>query len=248
MKNRELRNIIFTGLLVTMGIVLSYVLTISYPPNSTIIKFGIGFVPLIIISCVLGPKYGFLAAIAQDLIGYFTFGVQTGPFYLGFTLNSVLYGVIPGLIYNLKLKDINIFKYINIAFLIVLIGLGVYVAFDMETIITSIEARLGEEMVFNPIVLYLMFILGELGLIGTLVYVFLNRKQDDRAHRIIFSVIILHILTALILTPIWVMNLYGIPYLGQLPLRIVKTPFEIIIYIFLLVKLTQILKDNIFAK
>ena len=50
MKNKNLQKIIFTGLMVAIGIVLSTVVSISYPPNSTIIRFGIGYLPLIIVS------------------------------------------------------------------------------------------------------------------------------------------------------------------------------------------------------
>ncbi|MCK4552212.1 MAG: folate family ECF transporter S component, partial [Tenericutes bacterium] len=251
MKNINLRNIIFAGLLVAIGIILSSLLSISYPPNSTIIRFGIGYLPLIIISIVLGPKIGFSAAIIQDILGYFIyiwiFGAPSGPFYLGFTLNAILYGVVPGLIYNMKLKNRRIFNYINFVFLLLLIGLGVWGLFNVNDIIVAIEARITDNMSFSPLFIYLLIIVGEIGIVGTLVFVIKNRNEGDQSHRIIFSVIILQTVTALILTPIWVSNLYGIPFWPQLPIRVIKTPFEIFIYSVLLIRIIKVLKSYIIS-
>ena len=247
MKKYNLRSIIFAGLLVAIGIILSSLLSISYPPNSTIIRFGIGYVPLILISIILGPKIGFSAAIIQDILGYFVymwvFGVPSGPFYLGFTLNSVLYGVLPGLIYNLKIKDIKIFNYINFAFIIILLGLGLWGIINIQDIIASIEARLEEGASFSPVIIYIMIYVGEIGLLGMLALLIKNRNEDDFSHRIIFSIILLQTLIALILTPFWVSRLYGIPFFPQLPLRIIKTPIEIFIYSILLIRLVKIMKN-----
>ncbi len=246
MKNVKLRNIIFAGLLVAIGIILSSLLSISYPPNSTIIRFGIGYLPLILISIILGPKIGLSAAIIQDILGYFVyiwiFGAPAGPFYLGFTLNAILYGVLPGLIYNLKLKDIKIFNYINFGFLLFFMGLGIWGFFNISNIIEIIESRLSEDMSFSPIVVYLMLFVGELGVMGTLWFVFKKRKEDDYSHRIIFSVILLQFMIALVLTPLWVSNLYAIPFWPQLPLRIIKTPIEIFIYSILLIRIVKVMK------
>ena len=247
MKKYNLRSVIFAGLLVAIGIILSSLLSISYPPNSTIIRFGIGYVPLILISIILGPKIGFSAAIIQDVLGYFVymwvFGVPSGPFYIGFTLNSILFGVLPGLIYNLKIKDIKIFNYINFAFIIILLGLGIWSMINIQDIIASIEARLDDGASFSPVIIYMMLIIGILGLLGMLALLIKNRKEDDSSHRIIFSIIILQTLISLVLTPIWVNQLYGIPYWPQLPIRIIKTPIEIFIYSILLVRLVKIMKN-----
>jgi riboflavin transporter len=245
-KSKKLQKIIFSGLLIAIGIVLSTVVSISYPPNSTIIRFGIGYLPLIIISVVIGPKIGFYSAIIQDILAYFVyiwvFGVPSGPFFPGFTLNSILYGVIPGLIVGLKITKRNLFLYINFSLLILLFALGVWGFFNIENIIDIIENRLSEDMSFSPTIIYLILILGELGIIVTAVFLFLRRKEEDIAQRIIFSVIVLQILVALILTPLWVTIIYKIPYWPQLPLRIIKTPIEIFIYTILLVRLIKVLQ------
>lgn len=247
MKNKNLQRIIFTGLMVAIGVVLSSVVSISYPPNSTIIRFGIGYLPLIILSILLGPKIGITAAIIQDVLGYFVyiwvFGVPSGPFFPGFTLNSVLYGVVPGIIYNFKIRKNNLFMILNFALLIILMIFGIYGFFNITEIIAIIENRLSSDMSFQPWIIYLMLALGEVGIISTLYFLYRKRTEDDSAQRIIFAVIILQLVVTLILTPLWVMILYKIPFAPQLPLRIIKTPIEIFIYSILLIRIIKVFKN-----
>jgi len=247
MKNKNLQKIIFAALMVAIGIVLSSVVSFSYPPNSTIIRFGIGYLPLIIVSVILGPRIGFYAAVIQDILAYFVyiwvFGVPSGPFFPGFTLNSVLYGIVPGILYNLKIKSQKIFVIVNFSLLIFLLLLGLWGFFNIANIIDLIENRLSEGMSFSPFVIYLMLFLGEIGIIGTLIFLYKKRREDDLAQRIIFSVIILQFVVTLILTPLWVTILYKIPFWPQLPLRIIKAPIEIFIYSVLLIRIIKIFKN-----
>jgi ECF transporter S component (folate family) len=247
MKNKNLQKIIFAALMVAIGIVLSSVVSFSYPPNSTIIRFGIGYLPLIIVSIVLGPRIGFYSSIVQDILAYFVyiwvFGVPSGPFFPGFTLNSVLYGVVPGLLYNLKIQKQKLFLIVNFSLLIILLLMGAWGFFNISWIILLIENRLSEGMSFSPIVIYLMLILGEVGIIGTLIFLYQKRHEEDKAQRIIFSIIILQVLVTLILTPLWVTILYKIPFWPQLPLRIIKAPIEIFIYSVLLIRIIKIFKN-----
>ena len=240
MKELRLRKTILAALLVAIGIVLSQFLSITYPPNNAIIRFGIGYIPLVIISVILGPKIGAASAVIQDILGYFVYMLvfgSSGPFFPGFTINSLLFGVLPGLVYNLILKDKKIFNYINFALLLTLIGLGIYALVDMPVIISSISA----DVDFKPWFLYTLLVIGEIGLISIFVFVFIKRKEDDKSHRIIFSIIVLQIIAALFLTPLWVSILYGIPFWAQLPLRIIKTPIEIFIYSVLLIRIIKAL-------
>lgn len=246
MNKQKLQRTIFAGLMVSIGIVLSSVVSISYPPNSTIIRFGIGYLPLIILSISLGPELGFKSAIVQDILGYivyiWVYGTPSGPFFPGFTLNSILYGVLPGLIYNLKLKNKNIFLYVNLVFLLVLLIMGIWGLANIGQIIDLIENRLSTDMQFDAWVIYMLIILGELGIIAIIAFLYKNRKHDDSSQRIIFSIMFLEILVTLILTPLWVSILYKIPFLPQLPLRIIKAPIEIFIYSLLLLRIIKSLK------
>ncbi len=251
MRNKKLRDTIFAGLLVAIGIVLTSILSISYPPNSTIIRFGIGYLPLILISIILGPKTGFFSAIIQDIFGYliymWIFG-PSGPFYIGFTFNAILFGVVPGILVRLKMEKINIFKFINIGLFVVLAAMGIWGLVNVEWIIQLIEDKLSADMSFQPWVIYFMLILGEVGILSMLIFTIAKRSEDEMSQRMIFSVIVLQIVVTLILTPLWVTDLYAIPYLPQLPLRIIKTPIEIYIYANLVTRIAKALNNTIFKR
>lgn len=248
MKDKSLQKLIFAALMVAIGIVLSNFVSISYPPNSTIIRFGIGYLPLIIVSVILGPKIGFAAAIIQDILGYFVYmmiyGFASGPFFPGFTFNSILYGVLPGIIANLNIKRKNLFLFMNIGLLTFLLSLGIWALVEIDFIIDIIKNKLSVDMSFNPWIIYSMLGIGIIGILSGYVFIYIRRNEDDFSQRLIFSIIILQILVSLILTPIWVTILYSsATFLPQLPLRIIKTPLEVFVYSVLLIRLIKVFKN-----
>ena len=248
MREKRLQRLIFAALMVAIGIVLSNFVSISYPPNSTIIRFGIGYLPLIIVSVILGPKVGFVAAIIQDVLGYFVYmmiyGFASGPFFPGFTLNAILYGVLPGLIYNLKINSKKFFLYMNFALMTAMLALGIWGLIEIDFIIEIIETRLSVDMSFNPWIIYLMLGIGIIGVLSGYVFLYFKRNEDDKNQRLIFITIILQVLVTLILTPLWVTILYSsATFLPQLPLRIIKTPLEVFVYSVLLLRLIKVFEN-----
>ncbi|MBN2540254.1 MAG: folate family ECF transporter S component [Bacilli bacterium] len=237
MRNQHLRNLIFTGLMVAIGIILNQFVSIYYPPSTTIIKFGIGYLPIILVGLLFGPIYGVLSAVAFDLIGYAIWGVNTGPFYFGFTFNAMLYGFVPGLIAKIKTSKLPIFSTINIVFTGILVVTSVFVLFNIDSISTNINFTNTMRYIIGSIALVVSLLL--------LAFVIWKRKESEENHRLIFSFLLVHIATTIFLTPLWVSNLYGIPYTPQLPLRIAKFPVEAFIYIVLLIQLYKILKPRL---
>jgi len=239
--NKRLRNVIFTGLLVAIGILLSQLLSFSYPPSSTIIKFGIGFVPLILVSIFFGPVFGLFAAVAQDVLGWAMLGTSQGVFYFGFTFNAILYGVLPGLIYRLgKKAKGRIFFFLNILFDVALIGVGSYYLFHIEDISGNTS--------FLPVYRY---VLVALAIVSALVLLFISiwndkkNKQNNLFHLIFFIVTWMYVLVSVVLTPVWIYDMYAVPILAMIPLRIVKMPLEVLIYTVILEILVRVLEPEL---
>ncbi len=247
MHNEKLRNLIFAGLMTAIGIVLYNVLSFSYPPGSSnLIKIGIGYLPLVIISILLGPKIGLYAAIIQDLLGFLIFNGNWGIFFPGFTLNAILYGVVPGLIYWAKPRNKNFFLIVNTILLFSLLTMAMWGLFNIQLILDLIKEGLGTDITLKPWFIYMILVVGLIGVIILLVFVYLKRKENDKAHRIIFSVIILQFSVSLVLTPYWIVLLThgSVPYIPQLPLRVIKTPFEIIVYLLVLLRTIELLEHT----
>ncbi|HOP57167.1 MAG TPA: folate family ECF transporter S component [Bacillota bacterium] len=239
MHNKNIRNLVFTGLMVAIGVVLAQFLSI-YIPNASepIIKFGIGYLPLIMASIIAGPVYGLMAGIAQDLLGFFIFGGPSGQtFFPGFTLNAALYGFLPGIIYRIrKNSGTKLFFWLNLV-LAVLLFLGSFWYF------LHVDQVISSTLTDNQ-----KLLLAGIGLIGTVflvvfdILVYKSKKYGDEGTKILFIISLMYVLTSLILTPIWlyIMN-PGISFFVRIPLRIVKMPIEVSFYVILVSVLLEAL-------
>ena len=252
MKKNPVQAIVFTGLMVALGVILSQVFSITLPnPQSPIIKFGLGYLPIIIVSVLYGPVFGFFAAFSQDLIGFFLIGGANGQvFHLGFTLNAALYGLLPGMLFNQKIaiKD-QIFKSINYA----LVGLFLFVItlylFNPDLVVSQ-SLDLAEK-----------YILMSVSAVASIALIVLNfwvkkfKKSEFNPHKILFVILLLYMMVSLILTPSWNymlinhLSFFQIDFaemssyiLLVLPLRIVKMPIEVMAYVFLLIPILNLLK------
>lgn len=86
------KKILLSACLLASTIVLSRFLSIRTP----IISIGFGFVPIILSAIILGPKYSVLIAGLADVIGALLF--PSGAFFFGFTISSILTGLIHGIV------------------------------------------------------------------------------------------------------------------------------------------------------
>jgi ECF transporter S component (folate family) len=239
MKRDRTRTLIFTGLLITIGIVLSQFLSISIPPGQPLIRIGIGYVPLMLISLLFGPYIGLVSGLVGDVLGLL-FAGQIHLFHPGFVLNALIIGFFPGFIYRyLKLKD-KTFKIINllitsIMFIVALLFLiniswiteNSYIIEEFGIIGSGLAYALVGSSLFAVILMFMFILL---------------IKTELFNHQIIFTVTFLLFVTSVVLTPIWLMQFTTFPYLLQLPLRLVKLPFEAILYILILTRIFTFFK------
>jgi ECF transporter S component (folate family) len=252
MTNKTTHSLVFTGLMVAIGIVLSQFLSVTLPnPSMPIIKFGLGYTTLILVSILLGPVWGFFAAITQDLLGFFLFAAAQGQiFHLGFTLNAILYGVVPGLLMYKSIKtNHKRFFWMNFGLMAVfLLLIGLYL-FYPERVNSS---TLGLE---EKTILISVSFVATIGLIILNFYVNRLKKLDFNPHQILFVILLLYLIVSLILTPTWnymlinSLPLFSVDFenlsayvLYVIPLRIVKMPIEITAYVLLLTPLLTLLK------
>lgn len=96
------KKIILSALLLALSIVLSRFLSIKTP----LLTITFNFVPIILAAVWLGPKYSTLIAGLSDVIGAVLF--PFGEFFIGFTISSILTGLIYGLV--LYKKERRIYK------------------------------------------------------------------------------------------------------------------------------------------
>jgi ECF transporter S component (folate family) len=94
----RVKKLVFASLLLALQIILGNPLAIRVPMMS-IVSFS--YIPAIFCAVILGPAWSVGVEILSDVIGALLF--PNGPFFLGFTLNALLVGLIYGfLLYNTK--------------------------------------------------------------------------------------------------------------------------------------------------
>lgn len=81
------------GVLMGLRIALSR-LSIMIGPNN---RLAFGFIIASIIGMLFGPWVAGIAGVGTDLLTTFLFGVQGGPFFIGFTITAFVGGAIYGL-------------------------------------------------------------------------------------------------------------------------------------------------------
>lgn len=246
MSKNQVQKLVFIGLMVAIGIILGQLLSISLPdPSNPIIKIGIGYLPLILVSIIYGPVFGLTAGIIQDILGFFMVGANIGQvFNLGFTLNAALYGVIPGLIFRFALiKEKRIFYFLNFVLSAVLLLGATWYFFNINQVISTTLTDMQKYILIG------ISLFGTLSLVIFNVIVNRSDKYGKEGTKLLFVVSLLYVIVSLILTPIWLYIMYpGIDFWARIPLRIIKMPIEVSVYVILLVPLLRLLRQLVFKK
>jgi ECF transporter S component (folate family) len=105
MRNNS-QKLVFASLLVAYSVILSTVFN-NFPAPTILAGFtirpSIGYLVILLAGLLLGPVYGAAVGGVSDILGYLM--LPTGTFYPGFTLTSILVGLVPGLFYKIVRKN-----------------------------------------------------------------------------------------------------------------------------------------------
>ena len=128
----DTRILVKAAFLTAISIVLTrFVYTFLPIAGSQAIRLSVGEVPIILAGMMFGPIVGGITGLAADLIGVLI--NPQGVFHPGFTLSSILWGVIPGLLflifkknktYEKKYAPKNIIIAVTISFLVISLALN----------------------------------------------------------------------------------------------------------------------------
>lgn len=128
----DTRILVKASFLTAISIVLTrFVYTFLPIAGSQAIRLSVGEVPLMLAGMMFGPVVGGVAGLAADLIGVLI--NPQGVFHPGFTLSSILWGLIPGLLflifrkketYEKRYSISNIVITVTICFLVISLALN----------------------------------------------------------------------------------------------------------------------------
>ncbi len=118
-----------TGLSIVLTRFFYFFIPLAGLPNTLRISFG--ELPIMMTGMLFGPIVGGISGVAADIIGVLI--NSQGAFHPGFTLSSMLWGVVPGLFGNLYRNNYsynkaysfkNVFIAVLISFLLISVGLN----------------------------------------------------------------------------------------------------------------------------
>ncbi len=131
---RKSKKIILTAVLLALLVTLSRFLSIKTP----LMKISFAFVPTMLCATWLGWKWTVLLNLLGDLIGATLF--PTGPFFVGYTISTVISGLIYGLFLYQKTEDSLTQKQLIFRAILATTLVAIIVNMGLNTLWTSITA------------------------------------------------------------------------------------------------------------
>ena len=224
--NKKLINtkaLVGASLLTAISIILTRVFSIMVPlAGLPALRIEFGMLPLIITGILYGPFWGGLAGIIADLIGVMI--NPMGAYFPGFTLSSMLWGAIPGILYSL-VKENNFkvnYNIINGAVLTMIATGIVFVLFDNKVLAVKDGAYFIYDKPMSIIypILYILIV----GLfIAIPFFMTKNGRAKDKAYsidKIAFMITVPYIVISLGLNTLWLSMMFKKGVIAFLPGRI----------------------------
>lgn len=218
-------------MLTTVGVILGNFSIILPVFSIPALRLDIVAIPIILSGLILGKWYGMGVGIIIDLINFLLYG--QGAYHIGFTINNALIGLFSGMIpLFFQHKD---FLFVKKTLLItsstlVLLTIGVLYSLDRlslggETVSLTLEVRIA--------IISLIIVMSALT-IGFMYLTLRDYKYELKdMYTVSIMIILIEFFVIILLTPLWIQDLYGQPYLIGFLARIIRgallIPFKIII-------------------
>jgi len=223
---RIVRKITLAALLVSISIVLTRFLGIVIPLGGyPSLSLDLGSVPILLSGIVLGPIFGGIVGLSSDLVG-FGINQRAGIFHFGFTINSILTGVIPGLVFVfLKNKNLRLFKIVTIAVLYIL---STYYFLVVRSADSNAIKLLSNTLLF---------------MVASSIITIDYKIKNKQLKLVIFTVLVVEVFVYIALTPIWLYQLYELPYFISVLSRVFRAILLVPIKTMLIYQSLKILKN-----
>lgn len=217
----ELRAITFTALMVMLSVVLSIfslmIPMFGYPS----MKIGLSQLPLMMVGLFYGPSWAFVAGLVEDVLELLTASIGF-PFF-GFTLNKILIAMLPALWMLIPKSKIKEFKYLPHAMM------AGFWALAMIFVATINEVKIGKDIVQINMQTKIGIFLMSTVLVGFMIFMLnvITKQYQRKTYRFsltdwVVIILLVELVVNLILTPIWLQTMYGIPFLLNVAPRLVK--------------------------
>lgn len=200
----QVQKITLAGVLISLIIILQKVLAINYIPIVPFLRISLGGCALLIFaSIMLGPWYGLLIGIAEDVLGYLIFDPKSMSFFPQITAIYGLMGFVSYFIFMLirQVKNRKLMFIIEISsFIAILAAVTLFLCLNSELTLYSstYQIELWQKIVI-PIVLFVLLALLTVCIIFTDRY-FKKRKDGQlfNAYQVSFACFIIEVFVMIV--------------------------------------------------
>jgi hypothetical protein len=237
--------------------VLSKFLSIKFPPGQPIFVISFASAISITIGLLVSPKKALIAGFIIDVLGIIIaplVGDGSMPF-LGFTLTAMLSCYLPCIIYS-RIKNLSnsILNFIIVIILGISIALASIYLYSTNTIsIDKTKNVLNDGLRLSLVVAFIV-----IAVIILVVNYFLNKKikQDNQVKlsvvQLSLIVLVVEIVCHIILTSLWIMIMYQVPFIVGASTRIIKAlimlPLNVVVVYLLVSYLPKQYKERLLKK
>lgn len=232
MKNKlQVMQLTTATMLTTVGVILGNFSIILPVFSIPALRLDIVAIPIILSGLILGKWYGMGVGIIIDIINFLLYG--QGAYHVGFTINNALIGLFSGMIpLFFQQKNFPFVKktLIITSTLLILITIGILYSLDRlslggETVALTLEVR---------IAIISLIIVMSLLTIGFMYLTLRDYKYELKdMYTVSIMIILIEFFVVISLTPLWIQDLFGQPYIIGFLARIIRgsllIPFKIII-------------------
>lgn len=246
-KNKSYFPLAATALLVAISIIFSTFVIYIPMFGFKSVRFSMTSIPIFIVGSLFGGIYGAVAGFVSDILG-FMFTSQGAPYHPGFTINAVLVGLIPGMAFHYFKKQKSIINLNTINFLLgilALIGTVIYINFIGIHEVQNLGSFMGIPM---NIVLSILMVVVLVVLVVLVIWLQKHFRTDHylfTIDQVIFVCALNFIVVQLILTPFWIQDLYGLPIIASVLVRVFKSLIDIPLQVALIYTVLCTLPQNI---
>ena len=226
--NANVFYLVASALFVAISVILAqfrfYIPLFGFPS----VRFSISEIPIFLAGSLFGPVYGAMVGFASDIISFML--TSSGAYHFGFTLNAILVGFIPGVVfYLIRKKDMTIaFGKVNkILAGVALIGALVYINFIGINELDEVMIVMGMPINVILSILMILLVIALSFVVVKLKKVYSNHEGFYSINKLIFIACINYIAINLMLTPIWLLQLYNIPIVASVSVRIFKSLIDV---------------------
>lgn len=200
----QVQKITFAGIFISLIIILQKVLAINYIPVVPFLRISLGGCALLIFaSILLGPWYGLLIGVAEDLLGYLIFDPKSMSFFPQITAIYGLMGFVSYFIFMLvrQIKNKKVMFVIELtSFVSILTAVTLYLCLNNELNLYSSTYQLELwQKITIPCVLFVLLTLLTICIIFTEKY-FQKRKDSQifNAYQVSFACFIIELFVMIV--------------------------------------------------